>query len=67
MAIDERIVGREHTPFEHLKDESLEHLITDAARKVLSHAGIEARDIDASWPGNFNSGLVTAASRRRWV
>ena len=67
MAIDERIVGWEHTPFGCLKDKSLEDLITDAARNVLSHAGIEARDVDAIWPGNFNSGLVTADSRRRFV
>jgi acetyl-CoA C-acetyltransferase len=56
--MDARIVGWGHTPFGRLEDKSLEDLITDAAGEALSHAGLEARDVDAIWVGHFNSGLV---------
>ena len=56
--MDARIVGWGHTPFGRLEDKSLEDLITDAAAEALSHAGLEARDVDAIWVGHFNSGLV---------
>jgi len=55
--MDARIVGWGHTPFGRL-DDTLEELITKAAREALEHAGVEARDVDAIYLGHYNGGLV---------
>lgn len=52
------IVGWGHTKFGRLDASSIEDLIVDAAREAISHAGIEASDIDAIYVSNFNSGLI---------
>lgn len=54
------ITGWGHTKFGRLEGD-LEALIQDAAREALSHAGLEASDIDAVFVGNFNAGLVDDA------
>lgn len=55
---DAHIVGWGHTDFGRLEDTSLEDLIVDVAGQAISHAGIEAADIDAIWLGHFNNGMV---------
>ncbi len=56
--MDARIVGWGHTPFGRLDGKTFEDLIVDAARAALSHAGIEASDVDEIWLGHYNAGLV---------
>jgi len=55
------ITGWGHTKFGALKDQSLEDLITAAAREALDHAGVGAKDVDGIWLGHFNSGMVPDA------
>ena len=55
---DAHIVGWGHTRFGRLDGSSIEDLIADAARQAIAVAGIEARDVDAIFVGNFNSGLI---------
>jgi acetyl-CoA C-acetyltransferase len=55
---DAHIVGWGHTRFGRLAGSSIEDLIADAARQAIAVAGIEARDVDAVFVGNFNSGLI---------
>jgi acetyl-CoA C-acetyltransferase len=52
------IVGWAHTPFGRYDALDLEALITGVATDALSHAGIEATDVDAIWLGNLNGGFV---------
>lgn len=52
------IVGWGHTKFGRLDTKTIEDLIVDASREAIACAGIEARDIDAIFVGNFNSGLI---------
>jgi acetyl-CoA C-acetyltransferase len=55
--MDARITGWGHTRFgrsEHL----LEGLIGEVAREALTHAGLEARDVDGIWVGHYNGGMV---------
>ncbi len=52
------IVGWGHTKFGKHDALSIEDLIVSAAGEAIDHAGIEAKDIDAVWLGQFNSGLV---------
>ncbi|MCG6659595.1 acetyl-CoA acetyltransferase [Halomonas campisalis] len=51
-----RIIGVSHSQFGKL-EASLETLIADAASAALADAGVEARDIDAIYVGQFNSGM----------
>ncbi|WP_445005017.1 acetyl-CoA acetyltransferase [Halomonas mongoliensis] len=51
-----RIIGMSHSPFGKL-EASLETLISEAASAALADAGVEARDIDAIYVGQFNSGM----------
>ena len=55
---DAHIVGWGHTKFGRLDTKTIEDLIVDASREAIACAGIEARDIDAIFVGNFNSGLI---------
>ncbi|MCT1760771.1 thiolase domain-containing protein [Micrococcus luteus] len=55
------ITGWGHTPFGRSEDD-LEALIGRAVRDAIQHAGLEARDIDEVWLGNFNAGLQEFAS-----
>jgi acetyl-CoA C-acetyltransferase len=52
------IVGWGHTRFGRHDDLDLEGLVDAVARQALSHAGIAAQDIDATWLGNLNGGFV---------
>jgi acetyl-CoA C-acetyltransferase len=51
------IVGWGHTPFGKHDAETVESLITRAAREALEHAGVTARDIDQIYLGHFNAGF----------
>lgn len=51
-----RIIGVSHSRFGKL-EATLESLITDAACDAMNDAGVEARDIDAIYVGQFNSGM----------
>ena len=51
------IVGWAHSPFGKLEDESVESLIVKVADQALSHAGVEARDVDEIVLGHFNGGF----------
>ncbi len=51
------IVGWAHTPFGKHESETLESLITRAARAALEHAGVTAADIDEIYLGHFNAGF----------
>ncbi len=51
------IVGWSHLPFGRLEGETLEGLITRAAREALDHAGIGADDVDEIVLGHFNAGF----------
>jgi acetyl-CoA C-acetyltransferase len=54
---DVLVSGWGHTPFGSLRDQSLEDLVLTAARGAIVSAGIDARDVDEIWFGQFNSGL----------
>ena len=51
------IVGWAHLPFGRLEGETLEGLITRAAREALDHAGIGPDDVDEIVLGHFNAGF----------
>ena len=55
---DATIVGWGHTPFGNHSERSLEDLILQPIEDALTHAGLEARDVDGIWMGHFNAGLV---------
>ncbi|MCP3731387.1 thiolase domain-containing protein [Sphingomonas sp. MG17] len=52
------IVGWGHTRFGRFDQFDLEDLIHAAVTEALASAGIEGKDVDAVWLGNFNSGLI---------
>jgi acetyl-CoA C-acetyltransferase len=52
------IVGSGHTKFGRLEAQSLEDLIVAAGREAIDTAGVAPGDIDATFLGHFNSGLV---------
>jgi acetyl-CoA C-acetyltransferase len=52
------ITGWGHSPFGKLADETLESHIVSVAREAIASAGIEAKDIDEIYLGQFNSGLL---------
>ena len=51
------IIGWSHLPFGR-RDDTLEEMIISVARGAIADAGISSADIDATWLGHFNSGLV---------
>jgi acetyl-CoA C-acetyltransferase len=52
------IVGWGHSLFGRLGDEDLESLIVKVTRMALTHAEIDAGEVDGVWLGHFNGGLV---------
>ncbi|HEY1530109.1 MAG TPA: acetyl-CoA acetyltransferase [Galbitalea sp.] len=55
---DVLLTGWGHSRFGKLADETLESLIVQVARQAIASAGIEAKDIDEIYLGQFNSGLL---------
>jgi acetyl-CoA C-acetyltransferase len=51
------IVGWGHTRFGRLEGETVESLLTTAARDAIQSSGLEAADVDEIVVGHFNSGL----------
>jgi acetyl-CoA C-acetyltransferase len=51
------IVGWAHTPFGKLDAETVESLIVRVADEALSHAGVQAEDVDEIVLGHFNAGF----------
>ncbi|MGA9278541.1 acetyl-CoA acetyltransferase [Ilumatobacter sp.] len=51
------IIGWSHLPFGR-RDDTLEEMIIEVSRGAIADAGISANDVDATWLGHFNSGLV---------
>lgn len=51
------IVGWHHTPFGRLGDETVESLVTSAARGAIAAAGVGADEIDEIVLGHYNGGL----------
>lgn len=52
------VVGWGHSRFGRLPDRSIEELIVEVSGEAIASAGLEPRDIDAVFVGNFNSGLL---------
>ena len=52
------IVGWKHLPFGKRESDDIESMIVEAARGAIADAGIEAKDIDRIFVGNFNGGFV---------
>ncbi|HUC61074.1 MAG TPA: acetyl-CoA acetyltransferase [Alphaproteobacteria bacterium] len=52
------IVGWSHLPFGKHEGEDIEAMIVQVARGALADAGIEAKDVDRIFIGNFNGGFV---------
>lgn len=52
------IVGWSHLPFGKRETDDLEGMIVQVARGAIADAGIEAKDIDRIFIGNFNGGFV---------
>jgi acetyl-CoA C-acetyltransferase len=52
------IVGWAHGRFGRHEGLDLEGLIDSVGHQALEHAGIAARDVDATWLGNLNGGFV---------
>ncbi len=55
---DVLLVGWAHSKFGKLEAEDLEALVVDVATVAIERAGLEPRDVDAVFLGQFNSGLV---------
>lgn len=51
------VSGWAHSKFGRLDDETVETLVVRTARDALSHAGLEAADIDEVVFGHFNQGM----------
>lgn len=49
-----------HTKFGQLEDKSLDDLIIEVVEEAIDHAGIQASEVDAIFPGRFNSGMIGA-------
>ncbi|MGF6936204.1 acetyl-CoA C-acetyltransferase [Paraburkholderia sp. UCT70] len=52
------IVGWAHLPFGRFDGASLEDLIVRAGREAVKDAGLQGEEIDGTWLGNLNGGLV---------
>jgi acetyl-CoA C-acetyltransferase len=52
------IVGWAHGRFGRHDELDLEGLIGSVSRQAIEHAGVPARDVDATWLGNLNGGFV---------
>jgi len=52
------IVGWKHLPFGKRESDDIESMIVEAAQGAIADAGIEAKDIDRIFVGNFNGGFV---------
>jgi len=52
------IVGWSHLPFGKREKDDLESMIVEVARGAIADAGIEAKDVDRIFIGNFNGGFV---------
>nr|WP_245827901.1 acetyl-CoA acetyltransferase [Sinomonas mesophila] len=50
-----------HSRFGKLGDETLESLIVQVAGQALAHAGLEPRDVDEVYVGQFNAGMMPLA------
>jgi acetyl-CoA C-acetyltransferase len=51
------LIGWYHSKFGKLGEETLEGLMTKAAREALADAGVSAKDVDDIFVGHFNSGF----------
>src|SRR5579864_5493788 len=51
------IIGWAHTPFGRLENETVESLVTAAAKAALDDAGVAASDVDEILLGHFNAGF----------
>jgi len=51
------IIGWGHTPFGKYDTETVESLIAKATHEALSHAGLQASDVDEIVLGHFNAGF----------
>lgn len=51
------IIGWSHLPFGR-RDDTLEEMIIEVSRGAIAHAGVSSSEVDATWLGHFNSGLV---------
>src|SRR5579864_227934 len=51
------IIGWAHTPFGRLENETVESLVTAAAKAALDDAGVAAKDVDEIVLGHFNAGF----------
>ncbi len=58
---DVLLTGWAHSQFGKLADRDLESLIVEVAAGAVLDAGLEFRDIDAIFVGQFNSGMVPLA------
>ena len=59
------IVGWKHLPFGKRETDDLESMIVEVARGAIADAGIEAKDIDRIFVGNFNAGFSIRISPPR--
>lgn len=55
---DVLLVGWAHSKFGKLEADDLEALVVGVARQAIERAGLDPRDIDAVFLGQFNSGLT---------
>ena len=55
---DVLLTGWGHSRFGKLDDETLESLVVQVARDAIATSGLEAKDVDEIYLGQFNSGLV---------
>ena len=58
---DVLITGWGHSRFGKLSEETLESLIVQVAGQALAHAGLEPRDVDEVYVGQFNAGMMPLA------
>ncbi|NTV10411.1 MAG: acetyl-CoA acetyltransferase [Zoogloea sp.] len=52
------IIGWAHSPFGRHQDADIEALISGVTSEAITHAGIDAGEVDGIWLGNLNGGLV---------
>ena len=52
------IVGWSHLPFGKREGDDIESMIVAVAQGALEDAGLEAKDVDRIFIGNFNGGFV---------
>ena len=58
---DVLLTGWAHSRFGKLVDDTLESLIVRVTTEAIAHAGIEARDVDEIYLGQFNAGMQPLA------